>query len=114
MSSPQWTDELGKWMMSWMSDQLDEETFSFVYGTLKANQFTTRLKIKLISDDQVTLMFPNASLGTKAVIKYQIQLLRDESPLKTKTKVSKAKSTVTEAASKEKPAKKVSILRILI
>ena len=96
-------------MLPW-SNQLDEETFSLVYGTLKANQFTSRLKIKLISDDQIGLMFPKGvSLGTIALLKYQIQLLRDESPLVMKTKATKSKSAETASKeTKEKPAKRVS------
>ena len=37
--------------------QLDSETFTCIYETLKANQFCTRLKIKLTREEEFNLMF---------------------------------------------------------
>jgi hypothetical protein len=104
-------DELKQWLLSF-KDQLDDESFALVYGTLRANQFSSRLKIKLIGDEQIGLMFPKeVSLGTKALLKYQIEVLRNESPLVSKAKTANYKrqddTEVAETTSKQKPAKKV-------
>ena len=61
-------DELKQWLTSfqetnWMTSHL--------FWPLRANQFSSRLKIKLIGDEQLGLIFPTMSLGTKALLKYQ-------------------------------------------
>ena len=37
--------------------QLDLETFTCIYETLTANQFCTQLKIKLIGEEEFSLIF---------------------------------------------------------
>ena len=64
--------------LSTFEHQLDSTTFTCIYETLKANQFITRLKIKLIRDEKLNLMFQKElSLGAKALLSYQISLLRN-------------------------------------
>ena len=85
LSNPK--DELRSWLQNWMKDQLDSETFNIIYDTLKANHFSTRLKLKLITSEQLKLMFEAIlPLGTRVLLEYQLQILRDESPLPSKVK----------------------------
>ena len=76
------SDDLKSWL-STFKHQLDSETFTCMYETLKANQFCTRLKIKLIGEEEFNLMFnKQLPLGAKALLQYQISSLREQSPLK--------------------------------
>jgi hypothetical protein len=75
-------DELKDWMKSAFTYQLDPENYTLIYETLRANFFTTRLKLKLIQEDALDMMFSRLlPLGAKAVLTYQLQRLREESPL---------------------------------
>ena len=76
-------------LKSWLSTfkhQLDSETFTCIYETLKANQFCNRLKIKLTREEEFNLIFnKQLPLGAKALLQYQISLLREQSPLQKPT-----------------------------
>ena len=107
LSNPK--DELRSWLQNWMEDQLDSETFNIIYDTLKANHFSTRLKLKLITSEQLKLMFEAIlPLGTRALLEYQLQILRDESPLPSKVNKQNAASISTANNSPTAP-KRVSI-----
>ncbi|KAJ7373340.1 hypothetical protein OS493_012932 [Desmophyllum pertusum] len=75
------SDDLQRWL-STFKHQLDTETFTYIFETLKANQFSTRLTIKLIGEEEFNLMFQKQlSLGAEALLQYQISLLKEQSPL---------------------------------
>ena len=91
-------DDLKRWLSTFQK-QLDSETFACIYETLKANQFCTRLKIKLIGEEEFSLMFnKQLPLGAKALLQYQISLLREQSPLQkpTATRVREEKGDTSE------------------
>ena len=77
-----WIDEF--------KNELEPEQHRYVYNILKANGFTTRLKLKLIRDDELKIMFSTGTeslpLGAKALLAYKLNILRDESPLVSKSK----------------------------
>ena len=78
-------DDFKSWLFTFQK-QLDSETFACIYETLKANQFCTRLKIKLSGEEEFSLMFnKQLPLGVKALLQYQISLLREQSPLQKPT-----------------------------
>ena len=86
MAAESESDDLKSWL-STFEGQLDSKTFSCIYKTLKANQFSTRLKLKLIREEELNLMFQKElSLGAKALLSYQISQLREESPLQGKNR----------------------------
>ena len=63
------------------SDQLDNETALLIANTLKVNGFRTRLQLKLITSNELNLMFQDLKLGAKRLLQYNLDILRDESPL---------------------------------
>ena len=64
-------------------DKLDDKTSSKVFQTLKANRFTSRLQLKLLTKDQVDVLFQNEiSLGAKCLVVYNLQVLNESLPLK--------------------------------
>ena len=76
--------ELGSWMPEF-EDQLDPEHYKQVYDTLKANGFTSRIKLRLVREDLLNVMFNEVlPLGVKAFLSHQLRILREESPLVTK------------------------------
>ena len=81
-------DELSQWMLTFKG-KLDENTSSKVFQSLQANGFTSRLQLKLLTREQIDVMFQNEiSLGAKSLLLYKVDVLCDESPLqinKTKT-----------------------------
>ena len=81
-----------------LSKKLDDNSVSKIEQTLKANGFTTRLQIKLISDKDLETMFHGSAItmGAKNLLSYQIQLLRDESPLVKSKKKSSTSAAVYE------------------
>ena len=98
---------------SWLSTfkhQPDSETFTCIYETLKANQFCTRLKIKLISEEGYNLMFTKQlPLGAKALLQYQISLLREQSPLEKPT-ASQVGEEKGDTSAKNTGSKKVGLI----
>ena len=79
------SDDLKSWL-STFKHQLDSETFTCIYEKLKANQFCNRLKIKLTREEEFNLIFnKQLPLGAKALLQYQISLLREQSPLQKPT-----------------------------
>ena len=58
----------------------------FTIETLKANNFTTRSKLKLVTNEQLEVMFSGThklGLGSMAVLKFKLDQLKEESPLPT-------------------------------
>ena len=73
--------------MSLFRDKLDQKTYDFIFQTLVINQFTSRLQLKLLTSEQLDHMFSkDLALVAKALLVYHVDLLKDESPLPTKTK----------------------------
>ena len=57
---------------------------------LQANGFTSRLQLKLLTREQIDVMFQNEiSLGAKSLLRYKVDVLCDESPLQ----INKKKTT---------------------
>lgn len=74
-------DELTTWAATFKT-KLDDEAHNLIVETLKANQFTSRLQLKLLTSEQIEMMFAKElSLGAKTLLLYQLDLLKDESPL---------------------------------
>ena len=74
-------EELTQWL-STFKEKIDDKTYCLINDTLRANQFTSRLQLKLLTTDQIDLMFSSGlSLGAKTLLMYQLDLLKDESPL---------------------------------
>jgi len=68
-------------------DRLDQKTYDFILQTLVTNQFTSRLQLKLLTSEQLDYMFSkNLALGAKALLVHHVDLLKDKSPLPTRTK----------------------------
>ena len=67
--------DLEDWMVLFR-DKLDEKTYNLIFQTLTANQFTSRLQLKLLTPEQVDMM-----LGAKTLLIYQLYLLNDASSL---------------------------------
>ena len=73
--------DLEDWMALFRG-KLDEKTYNLIFQTLTANQFTSRLQLKLLIPEQVDMMFAKElSLGAKTLLIYQLDLLNDASPL---------------------------------
>ena len=69
-----------------MKKELNEASRQTIYETLKANDFTTRLKLKLVTNEQLEVMFSGThklGLGSMAVLKFKLDQLKEESPLPT-------------------------------
>jgi len=77
------SDELLQWVESFRA-QLDVGECTTIYKTLKQNKFKTRMQIKLITGSELDQMFKGEtaiSLGSRALLQYQINLLNEQSPL---------------------------------
>ena len=73
--------------MSLFRDKLDQKTCDFIFQILVTNQFTSRLQLKLLTSEHLDYMFlKDLALGVKALLVYHVELLKDESPLPTRTK----------------------------
>ena len=80
-------DELLNWMDSFRNN-LDVGESTVIYKTLKENKFSTRIQIKLITENELDIMFKGEtalSLGARALLQYQISSLNEQSPLPNKT-----------------------------
>ena len=65
-------------------NKLSESSINLIRDTLKTNGFNSRLQLKLISEKEVELMFPDyeaLTLGGRRLLPYQLQVLKEESPL---------------------------------
>ena len=63
---------------------MDDKSYQIIFETLAANQFTSRLQLKLLTLDQVDMMFSKEQtlpLGAKRLLMYQLDFLKEESPL---------------------------------
>ena len=80
--------ELVAWI-SEFSSHLEPKQQRQVHDTLKANGFTTRLKLKLIGENELNIMFTCGEalpLATKSLLTFKLNSLRDESSLVSKWK----------------------------
>ena len=80
--------DLSNWMATFR-DKLDQNTYQTIFDTLSANQFTSRLQLKLLTSDQVDMMFSkdlSLPLGAKSLLMYQLDFLKEESPLPIRAK----------------------------
>ena len=74
-------DELSDWMLTFKG-KLDDTTSAKVFQTLKANGFRTRLQLKLLTREQIDVMFQTEiSLGAKSLLLYKLGVLCENSPL---------------------------------
>jgi hypothetical protein len=93
-------DYVGHWLRE-IKDELDETNMRIIHDTLRANHFTIKLKLKLITNEQLDVMFSGSNklgLGTMAVLKFKLSQLHEESPLVTgkgKRDLRKGKPTKT-------------------
>ena len=91
-------DYVGHWL-SKMRNELDETNIRMIHDTLGENHFTTRLKLKLITNEQLEVMFSGSNklgLGTMAVLKFKSSQVNEQSPLvKGKHDLTKGKPTKT-------------------
>ena len=70
-------DELSEWMITFKGN-LDEKTSSKVFQILQANGFNSRLQLKLLTKEQIDVMFQNEiSLGAKSLLLYKVHVLCD-------------------------------------
>ncbi|CAB4033647.1 Hypothetical predicted protein, partial [Paramuricea clavata] len=76
-----------KWTRCWIGcspfkGKLDDTTSAKVFQTLKANGFNTTLQLKLLTREQIDVMFQtDISLGTKSLLLYKFGVLCENSPL---------------------------------
>ena len=61
-------DELSQWMLTFKG-KLDENTSSKVFQILQANGFTSRLQLKLLTREQIDVMFQNETKSEYNFIK---------------------------------------------
>ncbi|CAB4022877.1 Hypothetical predicted protein [Paramuricea clavata] len=74
-------DELSDWMLTFKG-KLDDTTSAKVFQTLKANSFNTRPQLKLLTREQIDVMFQTELfLGAKSLLLYKLGVLRENSPL---------------------------------
>jgi hypothetical protein len=80
-------------LVCWISEfksELEPIQQKQIYDILKANGFTTCLKLKLIHEDKLNIMFNTGSevlpLGAKTLLSYKLNMLREDSPLVSKSK----------------------------
>jgi len=63
--------------MTEFEDQLDPEHYKQVYDTLKADGFTSRVRLKLVRYYLLNVMFNEVlPLGAKTFLSYQLRILR--------------------------------------
>jgi len=88
VAESRYDSELICWINEFQKQLDDPKHYKQVYETLKANGFTSRLKLKLIREDELNIMFTDQvlPLGAKTLLAYQLNLLREESPLVSKSR----------------------------
>ena len=75
--------------METFKDKMDDKSYQVIFETLAANQFTSRLQLKLLTD----MMFSKEQtlpLGAKSLLMYQLDFLEEESPLPVRARGHKA------------------------
>jgi hypothetical protein len=97
MSEP---EDLKKWM-SEFKNELDDSSSELIFERLTANHFKTRTQIKLLSAKELDIMFNKTELplGAKALLIYQLEKLRNESPLPIQRK--RTRPNVTDGAAED-------------
>ena len=74
--------DLSNWMDTFR-DKLDQKTNQLIFEPLPPNQFTSKLQLKLLTSDQVDMMFSkelSLLLGAKSLLMYQLDFLKKKSP----------------------------------
>ena len=79
---PKVTADLENWI-SLFRDKQDQKTYVFIFQTLVTNQFTSKLQLKLLTEQFDYMFSKDLALGAKALLVYHIDLLKDGSPLPT-------------------------------
>ena len=72
-------------LKNWMSEfkhELDKSSSEVIFKRLTANHFKTRTQLKLVFPKEIDIMFNKTELplGEKALLLYQLEKLRNESP----------------------------------
>ena len=72
--------------------KIGQESCTKIEEILIANNFKSRLSLKLLSPANLDVLFAdiNLPLGSRKVLEYQLNLLNDESPLNTKVRQKKS------------------------
>ena len=67
--------------------KVGDESCAKIRDALKANNFTSRLSLKLLNTENLDALFADAKLplGSRKVLEYHLELLKDESPLVVKS-----------------------------
>ena len=67
--------------------KVGDESCAKIRDTLKANNFTSRLSLKLLNTENLDALFADTKLplGSRKVLEYHLELLKDESPLVVKS-----------------------------
>ena len=102
-------------LKNWISEfkhELDKSSSELIFLRLTANHFKTRTQLKLLFSNEIDIMFNETELhlGAKALLLYQLEKLRNESPLPNKvneqgqtsqTALQKARSTLLMSATRK-------------
>ena len=95
MACEELTDFLGK-----IEQKIGKESYEIIRNTLRDNNFTSRLSLKLLNPENLDVVFAKSKLplGSRKILQYHLDLLRNESPL------SKPKPQRTDPAGEESSA----------
>ena len=76
------TGQLDKFLAD-IERKVGKESHKIIEERLKANNFTSRLALKLLSPENVDKIFADSSLplGSRIILNYELGLIRDQSPL---------------------------------
>jgi hypothetical protein len=102
MACEELTDFLGK-----IEQKIGKESYEIIRNTLRDNNFTSRLSLKLLDPENLDVIFAKSKLplGSRKILEYHLDLLRNESPL------SKPKPQRTDPAGEESSADSKSKVR---
>ena len=83
-----------------IEQKIGKESYEIIRNTLRDNNFTSRLSLKLLDPENLDVIFAKSKLplGSRKILEYHSDLLRNESPL------SKPKPQRTDPADEESSA----------
>ena len=64
-----------------IEEKIGKESYEIITNTMRDNNFTSRLSLKLLSPENLDVLFAKLPLGSRKILDYQLELLRNESPL---------------------------------
>lgn len=66
-----------------IEEKIGKESCEIIINTLRDNNFTSRLSLKLLSPENLDILFAKSKLplGSRKILDYHLELLRNESPL---------------------------------